>query len=424
MTTNYINQSTENEPIKKQQAAKNTIKMQARKAIIPLLVTGAIFTANEAKWQSWQLADAKYYSLTNPDTIPNLNDQTIYKLTIKAWERLPITMWNDMIPGSTTYLRWPNDTGGWVSVNRINDLQNDVIYIDKVWNRERDYRKKSDGKINHIGIQVNYQADTYDRTPWSSTQNQRPEVIMVDAGQQATLSAGPNMNPTWDLLHSWYYKRKNINDASYTWSPIDSVRNISHGTYVSRTNDGTGTWTNDTIAVVERPSANNSARTLNFAATVNGVIYKVYKFQPAAAGAPMSKAPSENAVDSAWVEVPSLSFVGDGNPRSVWVELGTYRIGAQRTANTAVQQDTKSIKVDLGTDVLEVNTEEKNTFKQANRELSRATEVPSIIYNIHGQEMGTALASTIRIPDQATAWVYIVRFTENGKIHTKKIVIR
>lgn len=75
--------------------------------------------------------------------------------------------------------------------------------------------------------------------------------------------------------------------------------------------------TRDTISVIERPTANSSARTLNFAATVSGVIYKVYKFQPAAAGAPMSKAPSESQADSAWVEVPSLSFVGDGNPRSV-----------------------------------------------------------------------------------------------------------
>lgn len=143
----------------------------------------------------------------------------------------------------------------------------------------------------------------------------------------------------------------------------------------------------------------------------------------------MSKAPSESAVDlsstgdSAWVEVPSLSFVGDGNPHSVGVELGSYRIGAQRTANTAVQQDTKSIKVDLGTDVLEVNKEEKNTFKQANRELSRETEVPSIIYDIHGREMGTALASTIRILDTAPAGVYIVRYKENKQIKTKKIII-
>ena len=72
----------------------------------------------------------------------------------------------------------------------------------------------------------------------------------------------------------------------------------------------------DTIAVIERPSANNSAKTLDFTTTVNGVIYKVYKFQPAA-GAPMSKAPSESQTDGTWVEVPSLSFVGNGNPHSV-----------------------------------------------------------------------------------------------------------
>ena len=53
---------------------------------------------------------------------------------------------------------------------------------------------------------VNYEADIFDRTHNSLTENMRPDIIRVDAGQQATLSAGKNMK---------YYKRKGINDASF-----------------------------------------------------------------------------------------------------------------------------------------------------------------------------------------------------------------
>jgi predicted Zn-dependent protease len=135
---------------------------------------------------------------------------------------------------------------------------------------------------------------------------------MVDAGQQATLSAGPNMA---------YYRWRHMDESLISGGYTDSIKTVTPDQYISETRDKSGILpdglTRDTIAVIERPSANNSARTLDFATTVLGVNYKMYKFQPAAAGAPMSKAPSESAVDSAWVEVPSLSFVGDGNPRSV-----------------------------------------------------------------------------------------------------------
>ena len=69
----------------------------------------------------------------------------------------------------------------------------------------------------------------------------------------------------------------------------------------------------DTIAVIERPVANNNARTLAFATTVPGVIYKVYKASTA-------------STDTTWTEEPSLSFVGDGNPANVNTGLGIFRI--------------------------------------------------------------------------------------------------
>ena len=53
---------------------------------------------------------------------------------------------------------------------------------------------------------VNYEADIFDRTQNSLTKNMRPEIIRVDAGQQAKLSAGEKMK---------YYKRKAINDANF-----------------------------------------------------------------------------------------------------------------------------------------------------------------------------------------------------------------
>jgi hypothetical protein len=69
----------------------------------------------------------------------------------------------------------------------------------------------------------------------------------------------------------------------------------------------------DTIAVVERPVANPIARRLDFSATVAGVTYKIYKAQKV-------------GNDTVWTEVPSLSFVGNGNPTSVNTGLGDFRI--------------------------------------------------------------------------------------------------
>jgi hypothetical protein len=84
-----------------------------------------------------------------------------------------------------------------------------------------------------------------------------------------------------------------------------------------------------------------------------------------------------------------------------------------------------TLKVDFGSDVIDLPREEETTtFKQANRELFRDTEVPSIIYSIDGREMGTGISNHISIPSEAPAGVYIVRYTENKQIKTKKVVIK
>ena len=80
----------------------------------------------------------------------------------------------------------------------------------------------------------------------------------------------------------------------------------------------------------------------------------------------------------------------------------------------------------IGTELLEVGTPE-NSFRANNRELFRDKPVASIIYSINGKvmkELGTGISDHITMPENMPAGVYIVQFTENKKIISKKFIIK
>ena len=163
---------------------------------------------------------------------------------------------------------------------------------------------------------------------------------------------------------------------------------------------------------------------MSFPSTTSGVNYKIFQFQ-SASKAPMSKVNSESQADSTWVEIPSLAFTGNGNAKTVQLsDLGLYRVGAQRTPATAVEQNLPTLHVDFGTDLIDINNEEPTSFKQQNRELFRDTEVASILYSIDGHQIGTGISNHVTIPTVAPAGIYVVRYTENGQLRAKKIVIK
>lgn len=375
--------------------ANNTSKTSALKTAVAVVAFAAM-SHGQMNAQNSATIDPKYYSIENPYVVPNLEDQATLNLTIKAWEMTPITI-DGMDAWSSTMIWDPN----W------NDVElSDKIIINKPWTRTREYKENGERKTTNIV--VNYQADIYDRTPGSSSKDTRPDAIRVDKDQQATLSAGPNINPTW-----WNYagyKRKNINDANYTWSPIDSIRNVSRGTYIARTNDGVKR-TNDTIVVSERPTANSTTKTLTFPSTIQWAIYKVYKFDPA----------TTVGTDSAWVE--DASFTGTWEAYTLHAEIGLWRVGIQRTASTDTEIDTKTLAVDF-TDAIDIPDAETSTsFKQQNRTIYFSKVVSVSIYNSQGKVMVTSISDEVIIPPNSPSGVYIIRYAAQDNQKQEKSII-
>jgi len=99
------------------------------------------------------------------------------------------------------------------------------------------------------------------------------------------------------------------------------------------------------------------------------------------------------------------------------------KLGVQRTAATPVETNLPAIQADFTTDVVAV-VPETVQFTQQNRELFRDKPVPSILYSIDGREIGTGISNHVTIPAEVPAGICIVRYTENGQLRAKKIVIK
>ena len=67
--------------------------------------------------------DSKYYSMSNPFEVPNLANLSTFNLSIKAGEKVPVTI-SGMDSGSTYYLKTN-------SKDKINNLKNNKITIDE-----------------------------------------------------------------------------------------------------------------------------------------------------------------------------------------------------------------------------------------------------------------------------------------------------
>jgi len=385
--------------------AKEFVHHHGKRLMGALAITTAM-AATEATAQNAATIDPSHYK--TPQTafvIPNLPSWSDYYLSIKAGESIYLTIDGADANSLICYLSAPTRVRSWNPIKlEVWDVGNILVNYTQAWVNKATW------------LHVNYQADIYDRTPGSTTQNQRPETVWVGAGQNAVLSAGPNMNPTGSTT-SWAYSWKNIT----TWAILsdvntaytDSIKTLPRGTYRVITNDGTGTRTADTIAVLEKPNLDNATRTLNFPSTTAGVLYKVYK-----AGA-----------WNTWTEIPGLAFTGDGNTRAVILDAANVgnkdviKLGVQRTAATPVETNLPAIQADFTTDVVAV-VPETVQFTQQNRELFRDKPVPSILYSIDGREIGTGISNHVTIPAEVPAGICIVRYTENGQLRAKKIVIK
>lgn len=235
---------------------------QYSKTLLAALAISATMAGTEAKAQNSVTIDPDYYSMSSPFVVPNLPDRSNINIKIKTGKATPITM-EDLASGQSIQIQNPHG----VIAN------SDIITLNEPGVRSRNYKDK-DWNIKIINIDVNYQADIFDRTENSLTENLRPDIIRVNASQQATLSAGKNMVKYW---------RKNIT----TWSIIgnsstDSVKTVSRGTYGLNTNDWS--WnaatqrSQDTIAVLQKPTFNKTTRKYDFPSTEKDITYRIYKY--------------------------------------------------------------------------------------------------------------------------------------------------
>jgi hypothetical protein len=112
-----INQTAETPQNKSASKKANIAKTAAAAALIT--ITGATHGQNSAT------IDPKNYSIANPFIIPNLPNISQFNLIIKAGEKVPVTIDNMDINGTT-------DIRGPPQINEINNIQNNTVYFDRV----------------------------------------------------------------------------------------------------------------------------------------------------------------------------------------------------------------------------------------------------------------------------------------------------
>jgi hypothetical protein len=96
------------------------------------------------------------------------------------------------------------------------------------------------------------------------------------------------------------------------------------------------------------------------------------------------------------------------------------KLGVQRTAATPVESNLAPMQADFTTDVVPVIPETVQ-FTQQNRELFRDKPVPSILYSIDGKVVNIHHSNHITL--SCRQGIYIIKYKENNKVLTKKIIL-
>ena len=350
------------------------------------------------KAQTSVVIDPDNYSFTNPYIVPNLPNLSTFYLVIKTGKPVYVTI-SGMDNGSTYYLK----TG---STNQINNLQNNIISITEcntwIW------QYTVNGVSNSIVIIVNYQADIFDRTVGSATYGKRPDFIWVNQGESATVNAGAWIHPNGSNLESgcfWLNMDESIISSGYT----DSIKSFFKGTYALKTVDGSGIYPNgvtrDTISILEKPTFNNTTKTLNFSTTTTGITYKLLK------------AGFISGTDTTWTETEN--FVGDGNAKNIALTDGKYKLTTTFGIHTSVYPYGYFIVgVTTGLD----NTKQENiNYRLFDNKLQFDKEVNLKFYSLQGQLLQQENGSSFKLVRQSG----IFKATDkNGNTLTAKILLK
>lgn len=331
-----------------------------------------------------------YKTKEQPFIISNWVSGEDFYLAIKTGEPVWISF-ADMDKGTGIYYKGTaparTTTGDTVQI-LAGDVGNYLVNFNK------------EGVSRAVGLTINYQADIFDRTIGSATYGKCPDFIWVNAGGSATVSAGKYMAA---------YRWKESNSSSYSLATAsDSIRILSIGTQIGRTNDGSGLtegYSNDTISILEKPTYNNTAKTLNFPSTTTGITYKLLKVS------------SISGTDTTWTE--TQSFVGDGNAKNITLTDGKYKLTTTLGIHTAVYPYGYFV---VGiTTALDKTKEENITYRLVDNQLQFDNEVNLKFYSLQGQLLQQENGNSFKLVRQTG----IFKATDkNGNTLTAKILLK
>lgn len=197
------------------------------------------------------------------------------------------------------------------------------------------------------------------------------------------------MNPTGSSTKSYYWWYNFDSSIEISSSTTDSIKAFNYGTYISQTKDGSGIYPNsltrDTISILEKPTFNNSAKTLNFPTTTAGVTYKLLKVG------------SISGKDTTWIETEN--YVGDGNTKSFTLTDGKYKLTTMFGIHTAVYPyGYFAVGVTTG---LDKTKEENINYRLVDNKLHFDYEVNLKFYSLEGQLLQQGQGSSLRLCRQA-----------------------
>ncbi len=332
-----------------------------------------------------------YQTKTSPYMIPNLPSGTEFTLIIKTGQPVYICI-TGMDKGSGDYYKGtaPSKT---IIGDTVQLQPGDVGY----WL----VQYKALGINKNLLLNTNYQADIYDRTIGSATYGKRPDFIWVNAGESATVSAGPWIGQLG--IYGW-----NDGTTWTGWGGADSLYTCLKGNYIVWTVDGSGSGVNtghsqDTISILEKPTFNTTTKTLNFPTTTTGVTYKLVKVGSIA------------GTDTTWTE--SQNFVGDGNSKNITLTEGKYKLTTTRGIHTAVYPY-GYFEVSVTT-ALDKTKQQNINYRLVNNKLQFDNEVNLKFYSLQGQLLQQGNGSSFKLVRQAGIFTAT---DKNGNTLTIKVL--
>ena len=330
-----------------------------------------------------------YTTKTHPFMIPNLPSGSEFYLTIKTGHPVYISI--SGMDAKTGYFH-----GGVKS----NTYSNDTIQLLTGDCGSWIVNYNVSGTLKAIGLTINYQADLQDQTIGSATYGDYPDFIWVTQGGSANVSAGKYMAN---------YKWTNIStNTSISQGTTDSVKVFLMGTYQGWTIDGSSLTTGntkDTISIIEKPTFNTTAKTLNFPITLTGITYKLLKVA------------TISGTDTTWTE--TQNFLGDGNAKNITLTDGKYKLTTTLGIHTAVYPYGYFV---VGVTTALVKTKEgKISYRLVDNNLQFDNEVNLKFYSSQGQLLQQEQGSSFKLCRQTG----IFKATDNdGSVLTAKIILK